>query len=139
MDSKIADSVVRIPTKLDIDFFKYWFRFLSPFHGLSPKQIDVISELVYERYKLSKIIHDEEILNQVLMNAETMERVINRCNIGKSYFTVVLRRLKKLGIILGDRINPRFIPQVKEDQDSFKLMLLFDFEKDVEQAVQKDS
>nr|DAE29021.1 MAG TPA: hypothetical protein [virus sp. ctPYc18] len=34
-------------------------------------------------------------------------------------------KLRKNKVIIGNKINPRFIPNVKDDNDPFKLMLLF--------------
>lgn len=128
MNDRVADNVVRIPTTLDSNFFRYWFEFLKPFHDLTPRETDIITAYVYKRYELSKVIHDDEILNQVLMNKSTREEIEKDCEISKSFLSVILYSLRRKGLLTKDGINPRFIPNIKEDdKGSFKLMLYFDF------------
>ena len=55
---KKANNVVRIPTSLQENFFKYWFLFLKPFHNLTNREIDVIASFAKNRYELSKFIKD---------------------------------------------------------------------------------
>ena len=43
------------------------------------------------------------------------------------HYQVILNKLKRLGIIVNGKINQKFIPNVEEDGDSFKLLLLFEF------------
>lgn len=127
MSNKIADNVVRIPTTLDSEFFQFWFKVLNPFHGLTNKETNVIAEFVAERFRLSRVIHDEDILNQVLMSEETKEKIKQTCNVSKSFFNVILTKLRQLNIIIDNKINPRFIPNLELDSKNFKLMLLFEF------------
>ena len=37
-------------------------------------------------------------------------------------------KLRRNGLIVNNKINPRFIPNITEDNGSFKLMLLFDIQ-----------
>ena len=69
-----VDSVIKIPTTLD-DFFRYWFEFLKPFHQLTGREIDVATALVKQRYKLSKVITDNNILDKVVMSEDTRKLV----------------------------------------------------------------
>ena len=55
METRI-NNVIRIKTSFGGNFFRYWFEFLKPFHSLTEREIDVISELVKRRYELSKVI-----------------------------------------------------------------------------------
>ena len=127
MSGRIADNVIRINTKLDATFFRYWLEFLRPFHGLTPREMDVTTSFLYERYKLSKVINDETILNQVVMSNETKKKIQEDCNISNSFFLVILYNLKKSNIIVDGKINPRFIPNIIEENGAFKLMIYFDF------------
>ena len=60
-----ANNVIRIPTSQK-KFFRYWYEFLKPFHKLTDREIDVITAFTYERYLLSKVISDEDILDKVV-------------------------------------------------------------------------
>lgn len=122
-----VDNVINIPTSLKGKFFKYWFKFLLPFHGLTDREMDVAAAFLLKRYELSKVISDVNILNTVLMNEDTKREIRNMISIGQQHFQVILSKLRKTNIIIDNRINPRFIPNVKEENGNFKLLLLFSF------------
>ena len=69
------ENVIRIPTSLEGDFFRYWFEFLQPFHKLTSREMDILVALVKHRYELSKVIKDEEILDRVTMSEDTKRKV----------------------------------------------------------------
>lgn len=124
---KGINNIVRIPCKLDNKFFRYWFEFLEPFHHLTEREMDVITSLVKHRYELSKVISDSEILDKVTMSDDTKRKVMQECDITLPYLQVILGRLKKNRVIIDGKINPKYIPNVIEEEGSFKLMLLFEF------------
>lgn len=125
--SKVADSVVRIPCKINKTFFKYWFLFLQPFHHLTGREMEVIVSFVNHRYNLSKVISDNDILDQVTMSEDTKKKVMTECDISLPHFQVILGKLKKSGVILDGKINPKYIPKIVEENCNYKLMLFFDF------------
>lgn len=120
-----VNNVIRIPTSLK-SFFRYWFVFLRPFHQLTDREIDVITSFAYERYQLSKVISDSEILDKVVMSEDTKKKIREENNITLAHFQVIMGKLRKNKVLLENKINPRFIPNVTSDSDPFKLMLLFD-------------
>lgn len=120
------NNVIRIPTSLDIKFFRYWFEFLRPFHKLTEREIDVITSFVKQRYELSKVIKDNEILDRVTMSEDTKRKVREECNMTLPHFQVIMGKLRKSKVIIDNKINPRFIPNIKEDSGIFQLLLLFD-------------
>lgn len=124
---KKANNIVRISTSLNTNFFKYWFEFLKPFHNLTEREINVISSFVKNRYELSKVIKDDDILDKVVMSEDTKRKVREECNITLPHFQVIMSKLRKNKVILDGRINPRFVPNIIEEEDSFQLLLLFDF------------
>ena len=120
------NSVVRIPASLNGSFFRFWFEFLSPIHKLTEREMDVITSLVKQRYELSKVIKDEEILDKVVMSEDTQRKVRAECNITLPHLQVIMGKLRKNKLIVDGRINKRFIPQLPEDAKEFKLLLYFD-------------
>ena len=70
------DNVIRIPTSLKDNFFRYWFEFLQPLHKLTNREIDIISALAKERYELSKVIKDNDILDKVTMSDDIKKKVM---------------------------------------------------------------
>lgn len=123
---KKPDNIVRIPCSLDKSFFRLWFKFLEPFHKLTDREIDVITSFVKQRYGLSKVIKDNEILDKVTMSEDTKKKVRGECNITLPHFQVIMGKLRKNKVIIDGKINPRFIPNIDEETGIFQLLLLFE-------------
>lgn len=123
---KKPDNIVRIPCSLDKSFFRLWFKFLEPFHKLTDREIDVITSFVKQRYELSKVIKDNEILDKVTMSEDTKKKVREECNITLPHFQVIMGKLRKNKVIIDGKINPRFIPNISEETGIFQLLLLFE-------------
>lgn len=123
-----ANNVVRIPCSLSGSFFRYWFMFLKPFHKLTDREIDVITSFVKHRYELSKVIKDDEILDKVVMSEDTKRKVREECNITLPHFQVIMGKLRNNKVIIDGKINPRFIPNIIEEDGFFKLLLLFELQ-----------
>lgn len=126
MGMKKANNVVRVPTSLKGKFFRYWFEFLQPFHKLTDREIDVITSFVKQRYELSKVIKDNEILDRETMSDFTKKKVREECNITLPHFQVIMGKLRKNKVIIDNKINPRFIPNINEETGNFQLLLLFE-------------
>ena len=126
-----VDNVLSIPTSLKGKFFKHWFKFLLPYHNLTEREMDVAAAFLLKRFELSKVISDVNILNSVLMNEDTKRQIRESLDIKHPHFQVIMGKLRKAKVIIDNRINPRFIPSVKEENGNFKLLLLFTFD-DVE-------
>ena len=120
------NSVLRKPCSLSGSFFRYWFMFLRPFHKLTNREIDVITAFVKHRYELSKVIKDDVILDKVTMSEDVKKQVREECGIAFQHFQVIMSNLRKNKVIENGKINPKFIPNITEENGMFKLMLLFD-------------
>lgn len=120
------NNVIRIPTSISTSFFRFWFEFLRPFHNLTDREMQVASSLLKRRYELSKVIQDEDILDKVVMSEDTKKAVREECNISLPHFQVIMGKLRKNKVILDGRINPKFIPNLSEEQGSFRLLLNFE-------------
>ncbi len=117
--------VISIPTSLDKNFFRYWFEFLRPFHNLTNREMDVITSLTKQRYELSKVIKDDNILDKVVMSEDVRRQVREECNLSLPHFQVIMGKLRESKVIVNNKINPRFIPNIKEEDGNFRLLLLF--------------
>jgi hypothetical protein len=126
MTNKKPNNIVRVPCSLSKGFFRYWFMFLKPFHKLTDREIDVITSFVKQRYELSKVIKDNEILDKVTMSEDTKKKVREECNITLPHFQVIMGKLRKNKVIIDGKINPRFIPNIDEETGTFQLLLLFE-------------
>ena len=125
------NNVIRIPTSLNGKFFRYWLEFLRPFHNLSDREVQIATSLLRNRYELSKVITDDEILDRVLLSEDTRKKIMAECNIASSHLQVIMTKLRKSKVIVDNRINPKFIPNIVEGRNSFSLLLHFDLNNDV--------
>lgn len=133
MSSKILpNNVIRLPTSYD-NFFIWWFKFLEPYHRLTPKEIELAAEFVKKHIELSKGITDPKLLDKVLMLEETKREIRESLNMKYPNFQVLLSNLRKNKVIENDKLNPRFIPNLKIDENDFKLLFLFQI-KDVDKT-----
>lgn len=125
-----VDSVLNIPTSLKGNFFKQWFVFLLPYHNLTDREIDIAAAFLRKRFELSKVISDVNILDSVLMSEDTKRSIREECGIKHQHFQVIMSKLRKSKVLLDNKVNPRFIPNIKEENGNFKLLLLFTFDNE---------
>lgn len=128
-NSNIAHIVTTL-AKADNNFFRYWLQFIKPLHGLSYKEMEVLASFLRMRYELSKSISNDELLDKVLMNADTKRVIREEHNIASPYFQVLLAKFRKLGIIKDNKIEKKYIPNLEIDSKEYKLILLFDLKTD---------
>lgn len=119
------DSIIRIPCDKE-SFFSWWLRFLIPVHNLCPKEIDVAACFLRKRHELSKVILDNDLLNKTLMNQETQKEIREECGMKIQNFIVIKGKLKAKKFLVNDAINPKLIPNIKEENGIFQLLLLFE-------------
>lgn len=124
---KGVDGVVRIPCKFDYSFFKMWFLFLQPIHCLTQREMEIAAAFVKHRYELSKVVADDALLDKLVLSEDTKKKIREECDMTTSHFLVVIGKLKKAGVIVDNRLNPRYIPKVTTEGNNYKLLLLFDF------------
>lgn len=125
---KQANNIIRIPTSIDGKFFRYWFEFLKPFHQLTDREAEIVACFIKHRYLLSKVISDSDILDKVLMGEDTKKKVCEDCNISTTHLQVLLSKFRKSGIIINNKINPRFIPNITNEKGPFNLLIFFDLQ-----------
>lgn len=125
-DKPTPNNVIRIPCTLDGKFFRHWFEFLSPYHNLTKREIDVAVAILQHRFKLSKVITDQELLDKILMNEDTKRTIREELGLSLAHFQIILTKLKKVNVIVDNKVNPKFIPKIREGEKYFQLLLLFD-------------
>ena len=117
------NNAFNVPVSSTLEFFKWWCIFLRPFVPLTERETDVVASFLKQRLELSKIISDPGILDVMLMDSKTINKVVEECKITKQHFYVVMSSLKKKGVIDG-KISPKLIPNLKEG-GIFKLTIIF--------------
>lgn len=122
------NNVIALKSSLSGRFFRIWLEFLRPFHKLTERETDVMAAFLKQRFELSKVVSDQEVLNKLTMSEDTKKKVRDDCNISQAHFQVIMTKLKKSKMINNGKINPRFIPRVEQDARGFQLLLAFELE-----------
>lgn len=123
-------SVIRQTTTLG-GFFKRWLIMLRPYHGLTDTQISVAAAFLKARYELSKVISNENLLDENVMSESTRRKIREECNVSNAHFQVIMGDLRKHEFIIDNKINPRYIPRLNgANPKDFSLMIYFVFEDD---------
>lgn len=122
------NNVIRIPCDLN-NIFRYWLEFLIPFHNLTSRETDVATAFLKERFMLSKVILDNDLIDRTLMSEESQRKLRQECGLTNQHFQVIKSKLKNKKFFINDKINPKLIPNVKDDNTLFQLLLVFDYEK----------
>lgn len=124
------NNVIRVPCNLN-SLFRYWLEFLTPFHNLTDRETDVATAFLKERYMLSKVILDNNLIDRTLMSEDSQRKLKQECNLTNQHFQVIKSKLKNKKFFIDDKINPKLIPNVRDDNGYFQLLLVFDYKNDV--------
>ena len=133
--------LIRVPSSVDDGtFFHWWIRFLTPFHALTEREMDVTAALFHRRYELSKTVNDPVLLDKLVLSQDSRNVVEKRLNVKRGYMNVILTKLRKCRVIIDDRLNPKFIPNVTPENSTemFSVLLVFDFKADAKKKQQEE-
>ena len=139
MTSSDLNNLIKVPVSLQKTFFKYWVEFLRPIHHLTPVEMQILACFLRERYFLSKKVNDDAILDNIVFSTEIRRKVLAECGISNVLLSTKLGKFRKEGIIIKGRINPKLIPNLKEEKGNFKLLLFFKFEDETTGEEKKGS
>lgn len=111
------------------EFFRRWVLILRPYHNLPPKQMEVISLLLYKRYILSKEITNKDLLDSLFFE-EIKSEIKKEMNYeNNQLFSNMLTTLRKSGVLSKDnKILKGLIPNVVGN--NFKLIFNFNIKWD---------
>ena len=121
-----AVNVISIPTSLEGKFFKYWLEFLRPIHKLTNREIEVVELFLKNRYKLSKVVSDEELLDKIAMGEDVKKEIRETLGITLEHFQVIMSKLRKNNVIVNNKLNRKFIPNLVKGDNTFYLLLYFE-------------
>lgn len=118
------DNIAVIPASLEGSFFKYWLEFLRPLHKLTDREIEVTASFIKYRHQLNKVVNDLDLLDKITLDSETRRKVIEECHLTQAHFQVIMTKLRKRGVIMDNKINPKYIPRFSNDK-TFNLLISF--------------
>lgn len=123
---RIPNNMLVINAGPESGFFKWWCTYMTPMVKMTPKEIDVVSSFLKQRWELSKVITDPAVLDSQLMSNATIDKVIKECKITRSHFYVLMSNLRKNKVITPSGINPRLLPNIQKDSNGiFQFLILF--------------
>ena len=121
-------SLSRIKTNLD-KFFSQWVSFTRPFHRLSEGEMKILSIMLKKRYELSEIIKDDNLIDANLMSEQIRIDIADEAGLTRPNLQTMFSKLRKAGIIVDNRIDRRFIPNLSIDSKVFNFGIIFDIER----------
>ena len=116
------------------EFFEQWVEWTKPIHKLRPRECVVAARYLEKHYKLSKVVSDKNILDQILFSNETRAEIRNDLGMDSNSLQVIMTSLRKANVIIQEHrnkhartpmLNPRFIPQVNEETGTFQLLMFW--------------
>lgn len=110
-------------------FFLYWLDFLRPFHKLTSVETKILAAILHERFILSKVVTDDKLLDRIVLNKDSRKKYIETCNINSNNLSVTISSLKDKGVIIDNRINMRYVPNIKHDCTHYEMVLNFAIDK----------
>nr|DAG99810.1 MAG TPA: hypothetical protein [Crassvirales sp.] len=117
-------NILKIKSSDYDELFLNWFLILKPLHNLSNKECILASKLYKYRDELKEIILDKEILDTTILSDTYRKKIIEEMEITMIHLQVLLTSLRKKNVIIDNRLNPKFIPHIKDSE----LSLLIRFE-----------
>lgn len=117
-------NILKIKSSDYDELFLNWFLILKPLHNLSNKECILASKLYKYRDELKEVILDKEILDTTILSDTYRKKIIEEMDITIIHLQVLLTSLRKKNVIIDNRLNPKFIPHIKDSE----LSLLIRFE-----------
>ena len=117
-------NILKIKSSDYDELFLNWFLILKPLHNLSNKECILASKLYKYRDELKEVILDKEILDTTILSDTYRKKIIEEMDIKMIHLQVLLTSLRKKNVIIDNRLNPKFIPHIKDSE----LSLLIRFE-----------
>lgn len=116
-------------------FFLYWLDFLRPFHKLTSVETKILAAILHERFILSKVVTDDKLLDRIVLNKDSRKKYIETCNINSNNLSVTISSLKDKGAIKDNRINMRYVPNIKQDCTHYEMVLNFVIDKQIDETI----
>ena len=112
-------------------FFKLWLNMLQPFLKLRPQEIDLLAKLLYHRYLISESVADKNMVDFFLFSSENRKKMRAELKFEVYTFNNNLNVLRKMGLVIGRKINKKIVPSIEKPFDNFKFTYSIDVIKSV--------
>ncbi len=107
------------------DLFFRWIDITSPFHKLTKQKRDVLSLLLYYHYLYKKEVSNDILIWKLVFDTDTRIKIREELNIKDPTFQNILSTLRKDKVIIDNKINPIYIPNLTKNSNNFKVLYNF--------------
>lgn len=124
------NNVVRIPTSYE-NFFRAWVEMFTPLHELTNREKDILAAFIEARFEIATSVKDETLINNLLESDEIKNKIKQKCGVSNAFFSGILGKLRKEGILNKGVINPLYIPKRFNKENKYVGLLFYFDLKDV--------
>lgn len=123
--SNIKQAIIKTKEKT---FFKHWLTLTEPLHKLNKKEIEVLSLFMFYYFEFKKEIANEELCWKLTFDHDIKLKILNELNLSSDQILQnILTGLRKKQIIINNKINISFIPQIDlKKSNTFSLIYKFE-------------
>ena len=120
-----------IPTPCNKKFFRLWVEVLKPIHDLTDREMDLLAAFIKRRHELQKSNMSPDQIDAVLMSSSIKKEIRSSVGISTAYYQRIVRKFRDKEILIpdlahdGERINPRYIPDLRDDDKSIGALFMF--------------
>ena len=123
----MSDNIInsKLEVKNTLEAFKTWLLVTEPLHKLSKIEQSFLALLLYKRYELSNKVNDEEILFELILsnsNKKLYKEILGFKE--NTRIPNLISSLRKKKVLIGNKINPAYIPNVTNGFNSFVVRFL---------------
>lgn len=107
------------------EFFYKWLYITSPFHKLGGQELSVLALFLYYFYEYKKDIKNDDLIWKILFDYETKQKIKEELNIKDSVFQNIMSNYRKKKIIVDNKINSVYIPNINFEEPSYRIIYNF--------------
>ena len=107
-------------------FFRMWVEMLTPWHHLTSREKDVFARIIEQYFILKNKVEDENLITEFLWTNSSRKDIRDSLGMSQPHFQMILASLRKQEVLLGEKINPRFLPHLT-DEPRLGLFVGFDW------------
>ena len=120
------NNIIQVKSANRSTFFRMWVEMLAPWHKLAPRERDVFARILEQYFILKTKVDDPELIVEFLWTNASRKDMRESLGVSQPHFQMMLASLRKQEVLLGDKINPRYLPHLTEDP-RLGLFVLFDW------------
>lgn len=96
--------------------------------------MQVLAGILAKRFELLNIVRDYTLVEKLLKSPESKRDIRESLKMSQSQFNILYSKLKICGAINDNKINPKYIPNVQQESNEYRLILIFDINNDDEKV-----